>query len=150
MDFYKLVEKLNQISDADTVMDSHHMDQHVDFTEKPDHEVSMSRSDVWNIAQNGLNLYEMLKKIPEEQGMPGWISEKITLANDYMEAVVQYYQEQAQHQEVTHGEDLFAETASAGASAVGGVATGGDTGFAQGIGEVRRMVKPHTRRKHRR
>lgn len=55
-----------------------------------DHEVSMAHSDAKNLVKNSVHLHHLLKDIPEQQGLPGWVSAYITLANDYIESVTQY------------------------------------------------------------
>lgn len=59
-----------------------------------DHEVRMAHGEVLNLAHNSAELYEILRSQSESAGLPGWISAYITLANDYMESVVQYMREQ--------------------------------------------------------
>jgi hypothetical protein len=55
-----------------------------------DHEVQMARSDCYNAAKYAIELHKMLHHIGEQQGLDGWVSEKITLANDYLRTVWEY------------------------------------------------------------
>lgn len=55
-----------------------------------DHEVQMARADCYNAAKYAIDLHKILKHMSEEQGLEGWVSEKITLANDYLRAVHEY------------------------------------------------------------
>ncbi|CAB4221074.1 Twin-arginine translocation pathway, signal sequence, bacterial/archaeal [uncultured Caudovirales phage] len=55
-----------------------------------DHEVQMAREECYHSASNAMELHRMLKKISEEDGLPGWASEKITLANDYLRNVKEW------------------------------------------------------------
>lgn len=55
-----------------------------------DHEVSMAHSDAQNLMKNSVQLHNLLKDTSEQQGLPGWVSAYITLANDYIESVTQY------------------------------------------------------------
>ena len=55
-----------------------------------DHEVQMARADCYNAAKYAIELHKMLKHMSEEQGLDGWVSEKITLANDYLHVVYEY------------------------------------------------------------
>ena len=55
-----------------------------------DHEVQMARSDCYSAAKYAIELHRMLKEISEQQGLDGWVSEKITLANDYLRTVTEY------------------------------------------------------------
>ena len=52
-----------------------------------DHEVQMSRSDLYKIAKYSIKLHEMLKNVSEEKGLEGWVQAKITKAADYMSSV---------------------------------------------------------------
>jgi len=74
MRFQQLQEGLGQ--DAD------HMEQ--------DHEVQMARADCFHAAKNAIELHQILKNISERQGLEGWVSEKITLAADYLRTVKEY------------------------------------------------------------
>lgn len=105
-----------------------------------DHEVQMARQECYNAAKDAIALHKLLKNISEMQGLEGWVSEKITLAADYLKTVHDYLEyemmskaeempafnlesaEQALSQSFT--EELpVVETASAGASSAGAVAT---------------------------
>jgi hypothetical protein len=66
----------------DFVTDAHEAHQ--------DHEVQMARSDCYTAAKYAIELHKMLKNISEQQGLDGWVSEKITIANDYLRTVHEY------------------------------------------------------------
>ena len=55
-----------------------------------DHEVQMARADCYNAAKYAIELHKILHHIAEEQGLEGWVSEKITLANDYLRTVYEH------------------------------------------------------------
>jgi hypothetical protein len=55
-----------------------------------DHEVQMARADCYNAAKTAIELHRLLKNVTEQQGLDGWVSEKITLANDYLKSVTEY------------------------------------------------------------
>lgn len=55
-----------------------------------DHEVQMARADCFHAAKNAIELHRILKGISERQGLEGWVSEKITLAADYLRTVKEY------------------------------------------------------------
>lgn len=55
-----------------------------------DHEVQMARADCYNAANYAIGLHKLLKHISEAEGLEGWVSEKITLANDYLRTVYEY------------------------------------------------------------
>jgi hypothetical protein len=101
----------------------------------------------------------MLKRMSEAQGLEGWVSEKITLANDYLRTVHEYLMhEQAEETEMLDFnesaaayavEKLISEDASGGASSAGGIAIsmsgGGNhkpgTGKPKKIGNSAKMSK---------
>lgn len=55
-----------------------------------DHEVQMARGDCYNAAKYAIELHKMLHHVAEQRGLDGWVSEKITLANDYLRTVWEY------------------------------------------------------------
>jgi hypothetical protein len=67
-----------------------------------DHEVEMARSDILATMKNAKALYELLKNRSEEEGLEGWVQEKIIKANDYLNSVREYYDEKMM-QEMTGG-----------------------------------------------
>ena len=64
-----------------------------------DHEVQMARSDCYNSAKYAIELHKMLHHIGEQQGLDGWVSEKITLANDYLRTVWEYLRHEGGEEE---------------------------------------------------
>jgi hypothetical protein len=58
-----------------------------------DHEVEMARSDVLATMKNAKSIYHMLKDRSEEEGIEGWVQEKLIKANDYLNSVKEYYDE---------------------------------------------------------
>lgn len=62
-----------------------------------DHEVQMARSDCYSAAKYAIELHRMLKEVSEQQGLDGWVSEKITLANDYLRSVHEYLSHEMAH-----------------------------------------------------
>jgi len=80
-----------------------------------DHEVQMARSDCYSAAKYAIELHRMLKEISEQQGLDGWVSEKITLANDYLRSVHEYL-----GHEMAHGQEqaMMSFTAEAAEYAV--------------------------------
>lgn len=55
-----------------------------------DHEVQMAREELYHSAESALRLHKMLRNVSEEHGLEGWVSAKITLANDYLKTVLEY------------------------------------------------------------
>ena len=69
-----------------------------------DHEVEMARSDLFSAAKNAQQVYSMIKDVSEDEGLDGWVQEKIIKANDYLNTIREYL-EGKQVQGVTEGED---------------------------------------------
>lgn len=65
-----------------------------------DHEVQMARADCYNAAKYAIELHKILKQMSETGNLEGWVSEKITLANDYLRTVHEYlsYEEQGEEE----------------------------------------------------
>lgn len=61
-----------------------------------DHEVQMARADCYHAADYAIKLHKILAQVGEGGNLEGWVSEKITLANDYLRTVYEYlsYEEQ--------------------------------------------------------
>jgi hypothetical protein len=55
-----------------------------------DHEVEMARSDLFSAAKNAQQVYLMIKDLSEEEGLEGWVQEKIIKANDYLNTIREY------------------------------------------------------------
>lgn len=96
-----------------------------------DHEVQMARQDCYNSAKNAIELHHLLKQVNEMQGLEGWVSEKISLAADYLRTVKEHleYELMADAQSVPvfsaeSANHKFDELLSedSGASCAGGVA----------------------------
>lgn len=101
-----------------------------EFLKEDDHEASMARSELLNIAKNAI---ATAKLIPEGSDLPGWVSSYITIANDHLNSV-------AEHMEFN---PVVSENASVGATATGAVATsmGGGAGFGKSIFMRRNSAK---------
>jgi hypothetical protein len=65
-----------------------------------DHEVEMARSDVLATMKNAKAIYQLLKDRGEDEGLEGWVQEKLIKANDYLNSVKEYYDEKnIQHED---------------------------------------------------
>jgi hypothetical protein len=67
-----------------------------------DHEVEMARSDLFSASKNAEKIHAMIKHVSEDEGLEGWVQEKIIKANDYLNTVREYL-EGKQIQEMTGG-----------------------------------------------
>ena len=69
-----------------------------------DHEVEMARSDLFSAAKNAKQVYELIADLTEEEGLEGWVQEKIIKANDYLNTIREYLEgKQLQQHEMTGG-----------------------------------------------
>lgn len=58
--------------------------------DRTDHEVEMAKSDLFQAAKNAKQVYEIIADVSEEEGLPGWVQEKIIKANDYLNTIREY------------------------------------------------------------
>ena len=63
--------------------------------DRRDHEVEMALSDLFQCAKNAKTVYDLLKHVPEEVGIEGWVQEKIIKANDYLNTICEYLEHKA-------------------------------------------------------
>ncbi len=69
-----------------------------------DHEVEMARSDLLSAAKNAEAIFNMIEATSEDEGLQGWVQEKIIKANDYLNSVREYL-EGKQAQGVAEGSE---------------------------------------------
>ena len=55
-----------------------------------DHEVEMARSDLIQAMKNAKTVYEIIKNRSEDDGLEGWVQEKIIKAADYLNTIAEY------------------------------------------------------------
>ena len=68
--------------------------------DRRDHEVEMARSDLFQAAKNAKQVYELIADLTEDEGLEGWVQEKIIKANDYLNTIREYLEgKQLQHHE---------------------------------------------------
>lgn len=72
-----------------------------------DHEVQMAREECYHIANNAITLHKLLKQMSEARGLDAWVSEKISIANDYCRTVKEYleYEMMSEQSHMGLGED---------------------------------------------
>lgn len=69
--------------------------------DRTDHEVEMAKSDLFQAAKNAKQVYELIHDVTEDEGLEGWVQEKIIKANDYLNTVREYLEgKQLQHNEM--------------------------------------------------
>ena len=71
--------------------------------DRTDHEVEMARSDLFQAAKNAKKVYDLVKDVSEEDGLEGWVQEKIIKANDYLNTVREYLEHKSMVRETTGG-----------------------------------------------
>jgi len=59
----------------------------------------MARSDLFHAAKNAKDIYSLIKQVSEEDGLEGWVQEKIIKANDYLNTVREYLEHKTYMQE---------------------------------------------------
>tara|TARA_B100000287_G_scaffold432725_1_gene492687 strand:- start:996 stop:1502 length:507 start_codon:yes stop_codon:yes gene_type:complete len=79
-------------------------------TAKPDHEVSMATKQLKRTAKHAQSLADRMHNLPERD-LPAWVQAKITKAQDYMNLVFNYLdeeldQDQAYEDGLAHGKGL--------------------------------------------
>ena len=62
-----------------------------------DHEVEMARSDLFSAAKNAQQVFSMIKDVSEDEGLDGWVQEKIIKANDYLNTIREYLEGKQVH-----------------------------------------------------
>ena len=70
---------------------------------RTDHEVEMAKSDLFSAAKNAKQVYEMIQDVSEEEGLEGWVQEKIIKANDYLNTIREYLEGKQLQNEMTGG-----------------------------------------------
>ena len=60
-----------------------------------DHEVSMARSQLLSVVKSATNIAKNLKDRNEDEGLEGWVASKLTMAEDYLQAVSDHMSGQA-------------------------------------------------------
>lgn len=71
--------------------------------DRTDHEVEMAKSDLFQAAKNAKQVYELIHDVTEEEGLEGWVQEKIIKANDYLNTIREYLEGKQLQSEMTGG-----------------------------------------------
>lgn len=58
--------------------------------DRRDHEVSMALSDLYQAGKNAATVFALLKNVSEEEGIEGWVQEKIIKSADYLNTIREY------------------------------------------------------------
>ena len=57
-----------------------------------DHEVEMAKADLLALYKNTKSVLMCIKDISEDEGLEGWVQEKIIKASDYMNTLAEYFE----------------------------------------------------------
>ena len=76
--------------------------------DRTDHEVEMALSDLFQAGKNAQKIYSIVKNYTEEQGLEGWVQEKIIKANDYLNTIREYLEHKSFQQEAIHSGGVVA------------------------------------------
>jgi hypothetical protein len=55
-----------------------------------DHEIEMAKSDLYQIVKNAKSAFDCIKDKSEDEGLEGWVQEKIIKAADYLNTIAEY------------------------------------------------------------
>lgn len=75
--------------------------------DRTDREVEMAKSDLFQAAQNAQKVFAMVKDVSEEEGLEGWVQEKIIKANDYLNTIREYLEGKELQHESTFGSGVI-------------------------------------------
>jgi hypothetical protein len=70
---------------------------------RTDREVEMAKGDLFQCIKNAKTIFEMITDISEEDGIEGWVQEKIIKASDYLNTVREYMEQKRFANEMTGG-----------------------------------------------
>ena len=70
---------------------------------RTDREVEMAKGDLFQCIKNSKTIFDMIADISEEDGIEGWVQEKIIKASDYLNTVREYMEQQRFANEMTGG-----------------------------------------------
>ena len=72
--------------------------------DRTDHEVEMAVSDLFSAGKNAEKIYNIVRSVSEDEGLEGWVQEKIIKANDYLNTIREYLEgKQIQQEAVVEG-----------------------------------------------
>ena len=71
--------------------------------DRTDREVEMALGDLFQAAKNAKMTYDILKDVGEDEGIEGWVQEKIIKASDYLNTIREYLENKRLQREGTRG-----------------------------------------------
>lgn len=102
-------EKVNkeELSEEDLILVPGHSRNSRGFiskaSDRTDREVEMAKGDLYQSIKNSKMIFDMLGDVSEEDGIEGWVQEKIIKASDYLNTVREYMEQQRFANEMTGG-----------------------------------------------
>ena len=71
-----------------------------------DHEVDLARSGLYQIAEYAVKLHDLLKNVPDDTDIEGWVQSKITLASDYMDEIFHHMEYELKPEGMSLGDEV--------------------------------------------
>jgi len=113
----------------------------------PDHEVNMARSDLYKTMGYARDIYKMLERVSEEEGIEGWVASKMTKAADYLSSVKHYIEHEIARADMS-GESIEEKAVSKSQQQAAGAALAakrGDAPKSSLQGASKEMMKMSTK-----
>ena len=136
-----LDNKNNPVEDSEYDMDMKAEPEH------PDHEVNMAKSDMYKAMRYALDIYKMLERVSEQEGIEGWVAAKMTKASDYLSSVKHYIEHEMAQADMS-GESIEEKAVSKAQQQAAGAALAakrGDAPKSKLQGASKEMMKMSTK-----
>jgi hypothetical protein len=122
-------------------------DMEAEPTDHPDHEVNMAKSDMFKAMEYARDIYKMLERVSEQEGIEGWVAAKITKASDYLSSVKHYIEHEVARADMS-GESIEEKAVSKSQQQAAGAALAakrGDAPKSKLQGASKEMMKMSTK-----
>ena len=122
-------------------------DMEAEPTDHPDHEVNMAKSDMFKAMEYARDIYKMLERVSEQEGIEGWVAAKITKASDYLSSVKHYIEHEVAQADMS-GESIEEKAVSKSQQQAAGAALAakrGDAPKSKLQGASKEMMKMSTK-----
>ena len=122
-------------------------DMEAEPSDHPDHEVNMAKSDMYKAMRYALDIYKMLERVSEQEGIEGWVAAKMTKASDYLSSVKHYIEHEMAQADMS-GESIEEKAVSKAQQQAAGAALAakrGDAPKSKLQGASKEMMKMSTK-----
>jgi hypothetical protein len=122
-------------------------DMEAEPSDHPDHEVNMAKSDMYKAMRYALEIYKMLERVSEQEGIEGWVAAKMTKASDYLSSVKHYIEHEMAQADMS-GESIEEKAVSKAQQQAAGAALAakrGDAPKSKLQGASKEMMKMSTK-----